>query len=153
METGRLDQVDLEAALDFSERECLGEMDEDELLLIVGWAYLRKHLRQAIVTGNLNHIAPLSQPAVLARLRSAAKHELPSESPALQFIAVDWLDEDNVLYTIREAERSALSIELCGSLYLEVTISCANRADWRLRDIRFATGPDPDRRVLDSCFA
>ena len=149
METDSLYTLDLEAALDFSERESLRELDENELLLIVGWAYLRRHLCQAITSGNLNHVVPMAQPAVRERLKSAAKHDLPSESPALQLTSVDWLDEDSVLYSILEVERSALSRELCSDFYLEVTISCAGHADWRLRDIRLALQPDPDRRVLD----
>lgn len=148
-----MDLSDL-SCLSHEELDLLQDLDNQSHQLLVGWAYLRSHLRRALVSGDVTALARLALPQALERVCRAARQTLPGESPPLQLLDVDWLDEGNVIYRVREADPSALSAALVGSgLLLEATVSLARGCDWRLRALRPATKIDPDQPLRDGLYA
>lgn len=131
------------------EQESLVELDNQVHHLLVGWGYLRAHLRRALQGGGaLEHLAV---PEVRARVRKAGVHELPLESPQLQLFDINRLSDDHILYRVRETT-SELAKALVGP-GLEARISLGANDDWRLLSIKSADALDPDLPIYDGLYA
>jgi hypothetical protein len=139
--------------LSLEEQERLMDLDNEAHQLIVGWAYLRSNLRRALSSGDSSRLSAMATPEVLACVSRASRQTIPSESPQLQLLGVDWLDGEHVIYRVREACPSALAGVLIGPGLLEATVSCGRGGDWRLRALEAVEAVDPDQLLHDGLYA
>lgn len=132
------------------DQENLLELDNRIHHLLVGWGYLRAHLRRALKNGE--DLARLAVPEVRACVRQAGARDLPLETPRLQLFDVNCLNDEHVLYRIRETTPSALAAALVGPGLLEARICRGPNDDWRLLSLKAVDAQDPDHPVYDSLY-